>query len=219
MTIRTHVLAATAAIGSLAAPAAAQYYPQPQQTYPQQQYQQQYPQQQYQQGYGQQGYSQNPIEQIINGLLGNRYNVTDRQAVSRCANAAVSQAQAQYGGGYGYGNGYGQQYGQGYGQQNAYAYNRMAGMRVTSITDVQRRGNGLRVSGTLGSGAGYGNGYQGQGYNRGESYEGESYEGQGYQREGYNRGYAASSLSFRCNVDYSGAVTGVRVGRNNGYRG
>jgi hypothetical protein len=202
MTNITSFLAATAAIGSLAAPAAAQYYPQ-QPTYPQQQYQQQYPQQPYQQAYpqngyayGQQGYSQNPIEQIINGLLGNRYNVTDRQAVSRCASAAVTQAQAQYGNGYG--NRYGQGYGQGYGQQNGYGYNTAAAMRVTAITDVQRRGNGLRVSGTLASGAGYGNGYQGQ---------------------AYNQAYAANSLSFRCNVANNGAVTGVRIGRNNGYRG
>jgi hypothetical protein len=188
MTNITSFLAATAAIGSLAAPAAAQYYPpQPYQPQYQPQYQQQY----------QQGYSQNPIEQIINGLLGNRYNVTDRQAVSRCASAAVNQAQAQYGG---YANGYGQQYGQGYGQQNGYAYNRMAGLRVTAISEVQRRGNGLRVSGTLGSGA-YGNQYQ------------------GYQGQGYNRGYGAATLSFRCNVDYNGSVTGVRVRPLNAYRG
>ena len=36
----------------------------------------------------------------------------------------------------------------------------------------------------------------------------------GYQ----NRGYGAAKLSFRCNVDYRGAVTNVRIGRN-GYRG
>jgi len=200
MTNISKCLAASVAIGALAAPAAAQYYPQP--TYPQQypqQYPQGYPQQAYP-GYGQgyvQGYSQNPVQQIIDSLLGNRYNVTDRQAVSRCASAALNQAQAQYGGGYGgYGNGYGQQYG----QQNGYAYNRMAGLRVTSITDVQRRSNGLRVSGMLGSGA-YGNG------------------GYGYQGQGYQQGYATSSLSFRCNVDYNGSVTGVRIRPANAYRG
>ena len=104
--------AASAAIGALAAPAAAQYYPQPT----------------YSAAVSaaissratrsrltpataraiSQGYSQNPVQQIIDSLLGNRYNVTDRQAVSRCASAALTQAQAQYGGGYsGYGNGYG----------------------------------------------------------------------------------------------------------------
>src|SRR3954451_2451276 len=158
MTIRTHVLAAAAAIGSFATPAAAQYYPQ-QPAYPrdEQQYQQDPQPQPYagqpsygyaQQGYSNQGYAaQGPISQIINSLLGNRYNVTDRQAVSQCASAAMTQAAAQYGNGYGngYNNGYGQGYGQrGYGQ----GYNRSA-MRVTSITDVQRRNNGLRVTGLM----------------------------------------------------------------------
>jgi hypothetical protein len=187
----TRFLAAAAAVGSLAAPAAAQYYPQP--TYPQQypQYQQQYPQQAYpgtaygQQGYGyNQGYNQNPVQSIIDSLLGNRYNVTDRQAVSRCASAAVNQAQAQYGGGYG----------QQYGQQYAQGYNRASALRVTSISDVQRRNNGLRVSGTLGGANGGQYGYQGQ-------------------------AYAAASLSFRCDVAYNGAVTGIRVRPANGYRG
>jgi hypothetical protein len=207
MTIRTHVLAAAAAIGSLAAPAGAQYYPQ-QPTYLQyqQQYQQVpqpypgqpgygYSQQGYaQQGYAQQGYgqgyaAQDPISQVINSLLGNRYNVTDRQAVGRCASAAMNQAAAQYGSGYGGQDPrYGQQYGQG--------YNRYPQLRVTSITDVQRRTNGLRVTGTMGSG------HSGQ-------YGGQ----QGYQDRGYG------DVSFRCNVDYRGQVTNIRINRNNRYRG
>jgi hypothetical protein len=132
-------------------------------------------------GYGQQGYAQNPIQQVIDGLLGNRYNVTDRQAVSRCASAAMTQAAAQYGNGYnrGYGN-------------NGYNRGYNGAMRVTSITDVQRRNNGLRVSGMMSSG--YGGQY-------------------GYQ----NRNYAAGDVSFRCNVDYRGAVTNVRLGRNMAY--
>lgn len=192
MTSFTRYLAGAAALGALAAPAAAQYYPQ--QPY-QQQYQQPYaqpvyPQQGYaygQQGYayGQPGYNQNPISTIIDSLLGNRYNVTDRQAVSRCASAAMAQAQAQYGGRYNNGYGYDRRYqGQGFGNG--------MGMRVTSITDVQRRNNGLRVSGMLSSGAGYNQ--PAYGYN-----------------QGYNQAYG--QLSFRCNVDYNGAVTGVRIGR------
>ena len=59
------------------------------------------------------------------------------------------------------------------------------GLRVTSITDVQRRSNGLRVSGTAGLGRLRQRGY-------------------GYQGQGYQQAYAASSLSFRCNVDYNG---------------
>jgi hypothetical protein len=175
-------LASAAALGAVAAPAAAQYYPQQyQQAYPQ--YQQAYPQQ-YQQaypGYGQQpyaqGYAQNPVGQIIDSLLGNRYNVTDRQAVSQCASAAMAQAGQQYGGG----------------------YNRGA-LRVTSITDVQRRSNGLRVSGMMSSGGGYD-------------------RQRGYQNGYQNRDYARGDVSFRCNVAYNGAVTGVRIGRYNGYRG
>lgn len=195
MTKRTHYLAAAAAIGALSAPAAAQssypyqsYPVQAPQPYPGQPgygYSQQafpgYTQPGVAYGYGQQGYAQNPIQQVIDGLLGNRYNVTDRQAVSRCASAAVTQAAAQYGNGYnrGYGN-------------NSYNRGYNGAMRVTSITDVQRRNNGLRVSGMMSSG--YGGQY-------------------GYR----NRNYAAGDVSFRCNVDYRGAVTNVRLGRNMAY--
>jgi len=197
MTRFTTYLAAAAAIGALAAPAAAQYYPQQYpQTYPQQQYPQGYPPQAYPgtptpYGYGQ-GYNQgttgNPITDIIDTLLGNRYNVNDRQAVKQCANAARAQAAQQYGG-------YSNAYGNGYRQQG-YAG---ANLRVTSITEVQRRGNGLRVSGTMGSGAGYGGGQY------------------GYQNGYQNRGYANASLSFRCNVAYNGAVTGIRIRPANAY--
>jgi len=194
MTRLTMFLAATAAIGGLSAPAAAQYYPQPQ-PYPQQTYPQAYPGQPY--GYGQGAYgNQGAVGQIIDQLLGNRYNVTDRTAVQRCATAAMSQAVSQYRPG-AYGT-YGQQ---GYGQQRyGQGYSPAAMMRVTAITDVQRRTNGLRVSGLLDSGAPlppYGQAY-------------------GYQ----NRGHAATGdLSFRCNVDYRGAVTNIRINRNNRYRG
>jgi hypothetical protein len=197
MTIRTQYLAAAAAIGALAVPAAAQST-YPYQSYPVEQVPQPYPGQpgygygQPSYGYGQQGYgAQNPVQQIINSLLGNRYNVSDRQAVSQCASAAMTQAAAQYGSGYGaYGQRYGQQYGQG--------YNRYPAMRVTAITDVQRRNSGLRVSGLMSSG--YGGQYANQ---------------YGYQ----NRGYAQGDVSFRCNVDYRGQVTNVRIGHNSAYRG
>ena len=187
MTIFTKYLAAAAAISGLSAPLAAQSAYGYQQPYPQA-----YPQQGY--GYGQQpGYAQNPIGQVIDQLLGNRYNVTDRQAVRQCASAAIQQAAARYGSGYGaYGQRYGQQYGQG--------YNRYSAMRVTAITDVQRRSNGLRVSGLLNSGGAY----AGQ------------YDNQGYQ----NRRTTGGDLTFRCNVDYRGQVTNVRVRPNEDrYRG
>jgi len=125
-------------------------------------------------------------------LLGNRYNVSDRTAVHQCASAAVQQASAQYGNGYnnrGYNN-------RGYNQ----GYDARSMMRVAAITSVERRRTGLRVSGLLDSRSGYGP--------RGQAY--------GYQ----NNGYAATGdLSFRCNVDYRGAVTNVRVRRANTYRG
>jgi hypothetical protein len=216
MTIRTHVLAASAAIGSLAAPAAAQYYPEAP-TYPpyQQQYQQvpqPYPGQPgygyAQQGYPNQGYAaQDPISQVINSLLGNRYNVTDRQAVSQCASAALAEATAQYGvNGYAGSNGYA-------GYAGAYrpgatgvpGYPGIAtSMRVSAITDVQRRSNGMRVKGLIDSGVDYRGGYGGQ-----------AYEGGGYGGQPYATRYPShNDLSFRCNLDNRGIVTSMRVERN-----
>ena len=184
-------------VGGIAAPAAAQYqtYQQPYQ----QPYQQGYPQQPYGQGqqgssYGQPGYgvSRGGLGGIIDQLLGRRYNVNDRTAVQQCAGAAVSQAQSQYSGqSYNNGQNYsGQGYnGQPYSPQGYNGANGGTAFTVTGITDVQRRANGLRVSGTLSSG----NGYRGQGYG--------------------NNGYAASTdLTFRCNVDNRGVVTNVRIG-------
>ena len=215
MTSFVHFMAATAAIGAFAAPAAAQYapqaYPQYQQAYPQPQaypgYAQPapaygqpgygYAQQGYgQQGYGQQGYGQNPVGSIIDQLLGNRYSVTDRTAVSQCASAAMVQASARYGNGYA-NNAYNQGYNQGYG------YNRGSAMRVSSITGVERRSNGLRVSGIMTSAGGYG----GQ-----QAYQ------NGYQNSYQNRAYAGTNVSFRCNVDYRGQVTNIRIGNGGNSR-
>ena len=195
MTMFRFLAAAAAAAGAVAAPLAAQA------PYPygyQEQVPQPYPGQPGY-GYGQQGYAQNGVGAIINQLLGNRYNVTDRSAVSQCANAAMVQAQSQYRGRYG--GQYG--YPQGYGYPPGYA---APTMRVTAITSVERRNNGLRVRGLMSSGYGgqYGSQYGGQ------------YGGQyGYQGQGYAQG----DLSFRCNVDYRGQVTNLRIGRNDGYRG
>ena len=211
MTKFTKFLTAAAVIGGIAAPAAAQYqYPQPVPQpapgqpgygyYPQQGYgQQPYGQQPYgQQPYGQQAYGTDPMSQIIGQLLGNRYNVNDRTAIQQCASAAMSQASAQYRPE----NGYGQPYGNAYGYNNN-RYNQgypAANMRVTAITNVERRQNGLRVSGLLDSHGGYRNHDQAYGYQ--------------------NNGYAATGdLRFRCNVDYRGAVTNVRINRANAYRG
>jgi hypothetical protein len=129
-------MAAAAVAALVAGPALAQpYYGQPYpQPYPQT-YPQQYP------GYGSQPYggyggSQGVIGTIIDGLVGNRYNVSDRQAVRQCAYAAVQRAESQYRGYYG---------GQPYAYQGYQGY-----VRVTAITDVSRRSNGrVRVRGLL----------------------------------------------------------------------
>jgi hypothetical protein len=212
-----YLLSAAAAVGALAAPAVAQSS-NPYQSYPVHQpypYAQPAPQPYPGQpgyGYAQPGYAQpyaaNPIEQIINQLLGNntQYTVSDRTAVSRCATAAVAQAQRQYRP-YGYGQ-YSQAYGygqQGYGYDPRYPNNGYnsgySRMRVTAITSVERRSStSLRVAGLIDSGAyaqPYGNAY-------------------GYQGQRVDPRYAqAADLSFRCNVDYRGTVSSVNVSRYN----
>jgi hypothetical protein len=214
MTIRTHVVAAAAAIGSFAAPAAAQYYPQ-QPAYPQnspqdeQQYQQGPEQQGYQQqGYDQQASSQNPIQSIIDSLLGNRYDGSDRQAVSQCASAAMTQATAQYGeNGYAGSDGYAG-YAGAYraGASGVPGYPGIAtSMRVSAITAVQRSSDGMRVKGLIDSGVDYRGGYGGQ-----------AYQGAGAGGQAYATRYPRhDDLSFRCNLDNRGIVTSMHVDRNN----
>lgn len=207
-------IGALAAIAGIAAPAAAQTYYPPQQGYPQQGYpapgyQQGYGQQGYaQQGYGQQGYGQQGgIAGIIGQLLGNRHQANDRTAITQCASAASAQAANQY---RPRGNAYGQPYG-GYPQGNAYGqqqYNSPYMARVTAITNVERLRRGLRVTGMMDSGMGYsGQGYGAQGY--------------GYPQQvavdQYGRPLnvaAAGDLTFRCNVDYNGQVTNIRINRS-----
>ena len=194
MTRFSQLLTAAAISGSFAVPAAAQYpYPQPQPyPYPQQQYpQQQYPQQQYPQQYPYQGYPQNQsvIGQIIDQLIGNRYNYNDRQAIHSCGYAAMQRAQAQYGG---YANPYGGQpgYDEGYNGQYPQVRPGYPGyMRVVAITEVSRRSGGLRVRGLIDSGL-YRNRY------------------------GNNYNYSGGDLTFRCDVNYNGYITRIRVERN-----
>lgn len=98
---------------------------------------------------------------------------------------------------------------QGYpGQYGQQGHTNASSARVTSITNVERRRNsGMRVSGTMSSGAyGYANRY--------------SYGSLGYGNHGYNPAYAnaAGDLTFQCNVDYRGAVTDIRICRNSAYR-
>jgi opacity protein-like surface antigen len=173
MTRIAKIMAAAVLAGGLAAPAAAQVYVQPYpQTYP--------PGYGGQYGYpgygGNYGYgNQGVIGNIIDGLIGNRYQVNDRQAVRQCAYAAVQRAESQYRPYFG---------GQPYAYQGYNGY-----VRVTAITDVQRRNNGrVRVRGLLDT-----------------------------ARGGYGRGGGAD-LSFRCDVDYSGRVYNIDLNRNDRYR-
>ena len=164
MIIFARLLTAAAVVGAAAAPLSAQYpypYPQP--------YPTPYPGQQY---------PGTVLGTVIDQLLGGRYNTNDRTAVQQCATAAVAQAANQYRpyGGYGYQ--------QPYGGYNPYAAN----IRVTAITEVERRSDGVRVRGLLNSGMGY------------NPYDGPTYTGSG-------------DLTFRCMVDYRGYVRDVRVRR------
>ena len=213
MTRLTILMAAGAAGLAAAVPGAAQtpyqYPPQDYPTYPQQTYPQP--------GYGApQG--QNVIGQMIGQLLGNRYGANDRYAVERCATAAVTEANLRFRpdrDGYGDAN---RRYddrreeyedsNRGYANPNR-GYNRARMMRVTAITEVLRRQGSVRVSGLLDSRGGYPP--YGQPY--GQQPYGNAY---GYQGQGAAQG----DLTFRCNVDYRGTVTNVRVRRNQAaYRG
>ena len=225
--------AASAATAAFAVPAAAQTsypYAYPVQASPYgQPVPQPYPGQPgygYNQGYGQPGYgygqpgTADPIGQIINSLLGNRYTVSDRTAVTQCANAVMADAGRRYGRHSQYGQQYGQ-YGQyGYGQQpygapgygQAYSGYHHA-MRVTAITEVKRRNSGLRVRGLIDSGMmRHGAGYSGYGQ------PGYGQPGYGQPPYGVANGYAMGDLKFRCTVDTRGTVTDLRVERNTDYR-
>jgi len=206
--------AAGLALVASAAPAAAQYAPNP-------------------------GYNQNGgvIGAVINSVLGGgRYGAygqgADRIAVDQCARAAEARVARDYRpNGYGQ-NGYNQN---GYNQpgynQNGYA-NAMARAQVVGITGVERRANGLKVSGLINSGLGhrgnaygnqgYGNGYPNQGYPN-QAYPNQAYPNQGYPNQGYNPNYANAAqhadMSFSCRVDARGYVSNVRIDRMANRRG
>ena len=135
------------------------------------------------------GYSDNSLRAVIEYLLANRYSETDRTAVQRCASAAMQMAAVQY-----------QPQRSGNAHPYGHGYNVAALMRLTAITDVRRRDNGLRVSGVIDSRFGH------PPYGVAIGYE--------------HNGYApAGDLTFRCNVDYGGIVHDLRVQHANSYRG
>ena len=85
---------------------------------------------------------------IVDGLIGNRFNVSDRQAVRTCSWAAVQQAEERY---------------RPYFNGSPFAYPNYPGyVRVAAITDVQQRSRVVRVRGLLDSARyGWGRGWRG----------------------------------------------------------
>ena len=81
------------------------------------------------------GQAQGVIDNIVNGLIGNRYSVSDRDAVRTCAWAAVRRAERDYRRHFN-------------GPPRAYPGYR-GNVRVAAITDVQHRMLVVRVRGLL----------------------------------------------------------------------
>lgn len=148
-----------------------------------------------------------PIREIIDRQLGARYGASDREAIARCVTAALAQGAILYGvNGYAGTEGYAAYVG-------AYRAGAVgvpgfpgvaATMRVSAITDVQRRADGIRVKGLMDSGVDY------RGPSGGQAYQGSGAGGQPYAllHPSHN------DLSFRCNLDTAGLVTSMHVERH-----
>jgi hypothetical protein len=125
-----------------------------------------------------------PIRQIVDQQLGTRYAASEREAVARCATAALAEGAILYGvNGYAGTDGYA-----GYAGAYRPGATGVPGfpgiattMRVSAITDVQRRSD---------QGAGVG--------------------GQPYA----TRHPSNNDLAFRCNLDPAGLVSGLHVERH-----
>jgi hypothetical protein len=147
------------------------------------------------------------IRQIVDQQLGARYAATERQAVSRCVTAALAQGAILYGvNGYAGTDGYAG-YAGAYrpGEAGVPGFPGIATrMRVSAITAVQRRWDGMRVKGLIDSGVDYRGGYGGQ------AYQGAGYGGQPYA----TRHPSNNDLAFRCNLDTAGLVTSMHVERH-----
>jgi hypothetical protein len=148
-----------------------------------------------------------PIRQIVDQQLGSRYGASDKEAVARCVTAALAQGAILYGvNGYAGTDGYA-------GYAGAYRPG-AAGvpgfpgvattMRVSAITDIQRRSDGMRVKGLIDSGVNYRGGYGGQ------AYQGAGGGGQPYA----TRHPSNDDLAFRCNLDPAGLVSSLHVERH-----
>ena len=148
-----------------------------------------------------------PIRQVVDQQLGTRYAASDKEAVARCVTAALAEGAILYGvNGYAGTEGYA-------GYAGAYRPG-AAGvpgfpgiattMRVSAITDVQRRSDGMRVKGLIDSGVDYRGGYGG------EAYQG---AGSGGEPDAI-RHPSNNDLAFRCNLDPAGLVSSLHVERH-----
>jgi hypothetical protein len=148
-----------------------------------------------------------PIRHIVDQQLGTRYAASQRDAVARCATAALAEGAILYGvNGFAGTDGYA-------GYAGAYRPGApgvpgfpgvITTMRVSTITDVQRRSDGMRVKGLIDSGVVYSGGYGG------EAYQGAGPGGQPYA----TRHPSNDDLAFRCNLDTVGLVTSMHVERH-----
>ena len=128
------------------------------------------------------------FEAVITKLLGEGFNEAERAAVQRCGSAAMQQAAVQYwpwpdSSFYNYNL---ERFPEGQG------INPAAKMRVTAISEVLRRKDGVHVSGLIDARAGYP--LYGPVYGNLVNVYGE-----------------ADGLGFSCNVDFRGIVSNLRV--------
>ncbi|HEY8591828.1 MAG TPA: hypothetical protein VIL42_03065 [Sphingomicrobium sp.] len=130
-----------------------------------------------------------------------------REAVARCATAALAQGAIMYGvNGYAGTEGYAAYVGAFRpGEAGVAGFPGVtATMRVSAITDVQRRSDGMRVKGLIDSGVLYRGGY------RGTAYQGPGPGGEAYA----SRNPSNNDLAFRCNLDRAGLVSSMHVERH-----
>jgi hypothetical protein len=147
------------------------------------------------------------VRQLVDRHLGARYGASDKEAVARCVTAALAEGAILYGvNGYAGTAGYA-------GYAGAYRPGEagvpgfpgiVTAMRVSAITDVQRRSDGMRVKGLIDSGVDYRGGYGG------EAYQGAGSGGQPYA----TRHPSNNDLAFRCNLDAAGLVSSLHVERH-----
>jgi hypothetical protein len=147
------------------------------------------------------------IRQVVDAQLGARYGASDKEAVARCATAALAQGAILYGvNGYAGTEGYAA-YAGAYrpGAAGVPGFPGIAtNMRISAITAVQRRADGMRVKGFIDSGVEYRGGYGG-----------EAYQGSGPGGQAYATSHPSNNdLAVRCNLDTAGLVTSMHVERH-----